>query len=461
MFATEVYTERRTRLRAHVGKGLILLPGNVDSSMGYKANVYPFRQDSTFLYFLGLDRPGLVGILDADKGEETLYGDDIDIEDLVWTGPVEALVSQAARVGIQRVQPLRGLRAALDEARRLGQPIHFLPPYRPEHTLQLHTWLDIPLETVEATASLPLIRAVVALRSIKSPGEILEIEKGVNTTNAMQLAAIQHAREGMTEARLAGILQGIAIGDGGNLAFPTILTVDGQILHNHYGQHLLKKGKMVLCDCGAETAMHYGGDLTRTFPVDKQFTTRQREVYQIVLDAHLAAVAALKPGIPYRDIYYLACATLVRGLQSLGLMQGDVNEAVREGAHALFFQCGLGHMLGLDTHDMENLGEAYVGYTDTLTKSTQFGLKSLRLGRALEEGFVLTVEPGLYFIPELIDTWAAERKLEQFIRYDKLEAFKDFGGIRIEEDFVITASGSRLLGDAIPKTIAEIEALRS
>lgn len=460
MFNASTYTERRARLRALAGKGLILLPGNLESSMGYKANLYPFRQDSTFLYFFGLDRPGLVGTLDTDKGEEVIYGDDIDIEDLVWTGPVEALSSQAEKAGITRVRPLKDLRSALDSARRQGQPIHFLPPYRPEHTLQLHTWLDIPLETVTATASLPLIRAVVALRSIKSPEEVLEIEKGVNTTNAMQLAALQHAREGMTEARLAGILQGIAIGDGGNLAFPTILTVNGQILHNHYGSHLLERGRMVLCDCGAETALHYSGDLTRTFPVDRHFTTLQREVYQIVLDAHLASVAALKPGVPYRDIYFLACATLVKGLQALGLMQGDVNEAVAEGAHALFFQCGLGHMLGLDTHDMENLGEAYVGYTDVLTKSTQFGLKSLRLGKPLEEGYVVTVEPGLYFIPELIDAWAAERKLERFIRYDRVQSFKTFGGIRIEEDFLITATGGQLLGDPLPKTIAEIEALR-
>lgn len=460
MFQPATYTERRHRLRTLVGKGLILLPGNVDSSMGYKANVYPFRQDSSFLYFFGLDRPGLVGVLDIDKDEETLFGNDIDIEDLVWTGPVEALASQAPRVGIRRVRPLKDLRGVLDAARGQGQPIHYLPPYRPEHSLQLHTWLDIPLETVEATASLPLIRAIVSLRSVKSPEEALEIEKGVNTTNAMQLAAIRNAREGMTEARLAGVLQGIAIGDGGNLAFPTILTVNGQILHNHYGPHLLEKGKMVLCDCGAETALHYSGDLTRTFPVDKQFTSLQREVYQIVLDAHLAAVAALRPGIPYRDVYFLACGILVKGLQQLGLMQGDVHEAVAEGAHALFFQCGLGHMLGLDTHDMENLGEAYVGYTDLLTKSTQFGLKYLRLGKPLEEGYVVTVEPGLYFIPELIDAWAAEKKLAQFIRYDKVEAFRHFGGIRIEEDFLITAMGGRLLGDPLPKTIAEIEALR-
>jgi Xaa-Pro aminopeptidase len=305
-----------------------------------------------------------------------------------------------------------------------------------------------------------LIRAVVALRSVKSSGEVSEIEKGVNTTNEMQLAAARGAREGMTEAALAGVLHGIAVSAGGNLAFPTILTVNGQILHNHYSDHLLDKGRLVICDCGAETAAHYGGDLTRTFPVDKTFTTLQKEVYQIVLDAQEAAIAALRPGILYRDVHLLACAKLVEGLQAIGLMTGDVQEAVAEGAHALFFQCGLGHMLGLDTHDMENLGEAYVGYTETLTKSTQFGLKSLRLGRGLEEGFVVTVEPGLYFIPELMDSWGSEKKMERFIRYDKLKPFRTFGGIRIEEDFIVTAGGSKLIGNPIPKTIQGIEALR-
>jgi len=448
-----MYNERRNQLRSIVGKGLILLPGNVESSMSYRANVYPFRQDSTFLYFFGLDRPGLVGIVDTENDRDIVFGEDIDLDDLVWTGPVEALASQATKVGVTDVRPLKALTAALS-----GKTVHYLPPYRPEHLLQLHEWLSLPFDKI--APSVLLIRAVVALRSIKSPAEVLEIEKGVNTTNAMQMAAIQQAREGMTEARLAGVLQGIAVSAGGNLAFPTILTVNGQILHNHYGPHLLERGRMVLCDCGAETALHYSGDLTRTFPVDGRFTPLQKEVYQIVLDAHQNAVGALKPGVPYRRIHLLACATLVKGLQGLGLMQGDVEEAVTEGAHALFFQCGLGHMLGLDTHDMENLGEAYVGYTDTLTKSTQFGLKSLRLGKPLEAGFVLTVEPGLYFIPELIDRWASERKLERFIRYDRLEPFKTFGGIRIEEDFLITPTGGQLLGDPLPKTIPEVEALR-
>jgi len=461
MFDASVYVRRRAQLKSLVGNGLILLPGNEDSSMSYKDNVYPFRQDSSFLYFFGLDRPGLVAVLDTDSGAELLFGDDIDIEDLVWTGPVEPLSDQAARVGVRDIRPSKGLATFLKSARSKDQPVHFLPPYRPEHTLQLHEWLGIPIAAVAQAASLSLIKGIVSLRSIKSDEELGEIEKGVNATNAMQLAAARGAKEGMTEAQLAGVLQGIAIGAGGNLAFPTILTVNGQILHNHYSAHLLEKGRLVLCDCGAETASHYGGDLTRTFPVDPQFNSLQREVYQIVLTAHETAVRALKPGIAYKDVHLLACSKLVEGLQALGLMKGDVSEAVSEGAHALFFQCGLGHMLGLDTHDMENLGEAYVGYTDTLTKSTQFGLKSLRLGRPLEAGFVLTVEPGLYFIPELIESWSSTRKLERFINYDKVKTFRNFGGIRIEEDFFITASGSRLLGDPLPKSIQEIEALRS
>lgn len=460
MFETPVYFERRTRLRSLVAGGLVLLPGNEDSSMSYKANVYHFRQDSTFLYFIGLDQPGLVAVLDLDSGAEILFGDDISMDDLVWTGPVESLSSRAARTGIRDVRPLKALEPLLAGAASKGRQVHFLPPYRPEHTLQLHHWLGIPIGAVSASVSIDLIQAVVALRSIKSAAEVGEIEKGVNTTNAMQLAAARGAKAGMTEAQLAGVLHGIAISAGGNLAFPTILTVNGQILHNHYSDHLLEKGRLVICDCGAEAPYHYGGDLTRTFPVDKTFTAIQKEAYQVVLDAQEAAVRALRPGVLYRDVHLLACAKLVEGLQAMGLMKGDVSEAVAAGAHTLFFQCGLGHMLGLDTHDMENLGEPYVGYTTSLIKSTEFGLKSLRLGRALEDGFVVTVEPGLYFIPELMDSWAAEKKNEQFICYDKLQPFRTFGGIRIEEDFLITAGGSRLIGDPIPKDIAGVEALR-
>jgi len=308
--------------------------------------------------------------------------------------------------------------------------------------------------------SVALVKAVVAQRSIKSTVEVDEITKAVNTTVDMQLAAVRMAKEGMTEAQIAAQLQAIAIAAGGNLSFPTILTINGQILHNGYSQNKLRQGNLVLCDCGAETAMHYAGDLTRTFPVSGTFTTAQKEIYDIVLQAHQAAVSMLKPGVLFRDVHLFACEKLTEGLQQLGIMKGDIKESVAQGAHALFFPCGLGHMLGLDTHDMENLGEQFVGYNEEIKKSTQFGLKSLRLGKALEAGFVLTVEPGIYFNPALTDEWEADKKFFDFINYEKLKAYRRFSGIRVEEDFLITPNGSVLLGNELSKTADEIEYLR-
>jgi len=460
MFPREVYIRRRQQLKERVGSGIILLLGNEESSMSYKDNWYSFRQDSSFLYFFGLDRPGLAGIIDVDNGAEIICGDDVSVEEIVWVGTQVSLQEQAEKSGINTIRAQKAIELILKSAQEQGRQIHFLPPYRPENILKLSAWLGIAPAAVNSTSSVTLIKAIVALRSIKSAEEVSEIEKAINVTADMQLTAIRATRQGMTEAQVAGMLHEVVISSGGNLAFPLILTVNGQILHNHYGSTILGEGQMVLCDCGAESAMHYAGDLTRTFPVDTRFTNQQREIYEIVLGAHRAAADKLEPGKLYRDIHLWACEKLAEGLKQVGLMKGDIKEAVAQGAHALFFPCGLGHMLGLDTHDMEDLGEEYVGYTDDIKKSTQFGLKSLRLARALEPGFVLTVEPGLYFIPELIDLWAANKKFEQFINYDKLSAYRSFGGIRIEEDFLITAQGSRLLGKDLPKTIEGIEAFR-
>ncbi|WP_442590016.1 aminopeptidase P family protein [Pedobacter sp. AW31-3R] len=446
MFLKEVYQQRRNALKAALGEGIILLPGNEESGMNYRDNVYPFRQDSCFLYFTGIDRPDLCFIIDIDNDQEILFGDDATIDDIVWTGPQEELASQADKSGIAFT---RG-KAEIQNALRGNRKVHFLPPYRAEGALKLANWglTDQP--------SVPLIKAIVAQRSIKGDEEIVEIEKGVATSVLMQRRAMELARPGIAENAIAGELQAIAIAAGGNLSFPTILTVNGEILHNHASTKILQSGQMVLCDCGAENSNHYAGDLTRTSPVDDTFTAQQQEVYNIVLNAHQTAAKALRPGILYKDVHLMACEQLAIGLKDLGLMKGDPKEAVAEGAHALFFQCGLGHMMGLDIHDMENLGEEYVGYTEDLKKSTQFGLKSLRLARNLESGFVLTVEPGLYFIPVLIDLWSAEKKFEQFINYDKVLQYRNFGGIRIEEDFLITDQGSRLLGPPLEKTIDEI-----
>lgn len=449
MFSKEVYQQRRNALKTALGEGIILLPGNEESGMNYRDNLYPFRQDSCFLYFTGVDRPDLCFMIDIDNDQEILFGDDATVEDIVWTGPQEALASQAEKSGIAYVR----LKTEIPNALRGGRNVHFLPPYRAEASLKLAEWGII------GKPSVPLIKAVVAQRSIKSSGEVAEIEKAVATSVLMQQKAMEIGLAGMTESAVAGQLQAVAIAGGGNLAFPTILTINGQFLHNHAGSNVLKSGQMVLCDCGAENSMHYAGDLTRTFPVDASFTPLQQDVYNIVLNAHQTAAAALKPGILFKDVHLLACEQLATGLTELGLMKGDPKQAVAEGAHALFFQCGLGHMMGLDVHDMENLGEEYVGYTEELKKSTQFGLKSLRLGRSLEAGFVLTVEPGLYFVPDLIDAWSAENKHAAFINYNEVEKFRSFGGIRIEEDFLITPQGSRLLGPPLAKTIAELDSV--
>ncbi len=460
MFNKHIYSQRRQRLKETVNNGIILLLGNEESSMNYKDNLYPFRQDSTFLYFFGIDRPSVMAIIDIENNSEILFGDNLTTEQMVWTGFREPLESVAEETGITRVKRRKEIDAVLKNAQAQNRPVHFLPPYRPEQADALCSLLNIRPDALQNMASVSVIKAIVEQRSIKSGEEIEEITKAVNTTVRMQLAAITMAQEGMTEAQIAGSIHNIAIAEGGNLSFPSILTINGQILHIGYSQAKLRNGDLVLCDCGAETAMHYAGDLTRTFPVSGSFTSMQNDIYDIVLEAHQAAVSMLKPGILYRDVHLFACEKLTEGLKQLGLMKGDVKEAVDQGAHALFFPCGLGHMLGLDTHDMENLGEKYVGYNDEVVQSTQFGLKSLRLGRALEEGFVITVEPGLYFNAQLMEEWAAAKKCNAFINYEKLGPYKNAGGIRIEEDLLITKSGSLLLGNPLPKKAKEIETLR-
>jgi Xaa-Pro aminopeptidase len=365
----------------------------------------------------------------------------------------------AAAAGVTRTAPAPALAEVVARAQAAGRPIHYLPPYRGEHRLKLAALLGVAPAAVDAGVSLPFVKAVIAQRVHKTAEEVVEIERAVNTSVDMHVTAMAMIRPGMTEQDIAAKVTEIAIAGGGHLAFPVIATIHGETLHNHYHGNTVKSGDLFLLDTGAETASGYAGDLTSTFPVDRTFTNRQRDVYQIVLDAHLAAVAAVRPGRPFKEIHLLACRTLAEGLKGLGLMKGDLDAAVHEGAHAMFFQCGLGHMMGMDVHDMENLGEVHVGY-DGVPKSTQFGLKSLRLARPLEPGFVMTVEPGLYFIPELMRRWKAEGKFTDFLNYDAIERFADFGGVRIEEDLLVTDTGHRILGKARPRTIAEVEAIR-
>ncbi|MDB5279418.1 MAG: Xaa-Pro aminopeptidase [Ferruginibacter sp.] len=460
MFSKEIYINRRNQLKSLVGSGIILLIGNEQSSMSFKDNWYPFRQDSSFLYFTGLDTPALAAIIDVDNNTEIIFGEESGVDDIIWNGHTPSLKEMAERSGCSTTKPFNELKSFIKNAADRHQSIHYLPPYRPEQALLLSHLLSTPLTGVDAGVSTILIQAIVSLRSIKGKEEVEEIKKAVAISEALHLTGMRESRAGLTEAHVAGLVQSVAISGGGNLSFPTILTTHGEILHNHYGNHILPPGKMVLLDAGAETAMHYAGDLTRTFPVDAAFTSLQKDVYNIVLNALQTAAAAVQPGKLFKDIHLLAATKLTEGLTALGLMKGDAKEAVAAGAHTLFFQCGLGHMMGLDVHDMENLGEQYVGYTPEMKKSTEFGLKSLRLAKALEAGYVVTVEPGLYFIPELMDIWAAEKKLSQFINYDQLPAFRDFGGIRIEDDYLVTPTGSELLSTSLPRTVPEIEAIR-
>jgi Xaa-Pro aminopeptidase len=457
MFEAKTYTKRRDILRKQLGSGLALFLGHDDSPMNYVDNAYHFRQDSTFLYFFGLDTPGMAALVDVDEKKDAVFGDDIDIEDIIWMGYLPTIKDRAAAVGVTQTAPLNELAVVLQEAVAKGRPVHFLPPYRPETFLKLEKYLGIKLGEAKAKASAAFVKAVIGLRSIKSEEEVVEIEKALKTTYKMYIAAMSMALPGIWEHDIVGRIDGIAIADAGATAFPTILTKNGQILHNHSHHNRLKKGDLLVVDAGAESPLHYAADITRTIPVGGKFTARQKEIYDIVLATQETAIKAIKPGVKYREIHLQAARVIASGLKDVGLMKGDVEEAILQGAHALFFPHGLGHMLGLDVHDMENLGEVRVGYDESVQRSSQFGLAYLRLAKELRPGFVLTVEPGLYFIPALIDKWQKDGKFTDFIVFDKLEPYRNFGGIRIEDNVLVTKDGRKVLGKPIPKKPAQVE----
>ncbi|WKN30926.1 aminopeptidase P family protein [Porifericola rhodea] len=460
-FEAQVYIHRRKVLKEQFTDGLILLMGNNESSMNFRDNWYPFRQDSSFLYYVGIDTPELACVIDLDEDQEIVFGDDLSMDHIIWTGPLPSVADRAAQVGISQTDSLSALHKYLQTARQKNRKIRFLPPYRADREEQLHQLLGIPVSQLNANFSPELVNAVIAQRSYKSAEEVSQMEQAVNISNEMHRLAIQSARPGMKEFELVGQVRGKAISSGGDIAYPIILTINGQTLHNHYYGNTLSEGDMILMDAGSESPLHYAGDLTRTFPVSKKFSSLQKDMYNIVYTAYQKAVDALHPGALFRDIHLLASEELVKGLVGLGIMKGDPKEAVAAGAHTMFFQCGLGHMIGLDVHDMEDLGEQFVGYSKDLQKSTEFGLKSLRLGKALEPGFTITVEPGIYIIPELIDRWEADKQYTDFINYPKLQEIRNFGGIRVEDNFLITDEGSQKLGHYLPLNADEIEAMRS
>ncbi|WP_280764989.1 aminopeptidase P family protein [Parabacteroides sp. PFB2-10] len=457
MFAKETYVARRAKLKQTLGSGLLLFLGNDESGMNYADNTYHYRQDSTFLYFFGLSYAGLNAIIDVDNDREIIFGDELTIDAIVWMGTQPTLKEKSEAAGITEVRPYKEIADYLKAAQAKKQPIHYLPVYRPEHQIKLQDWLGIYPGTEKP--SVEFIYGVANQRNYKTEEEIIELEKACNVTADMHIEAMKAVRPGMLEAEIAAIVAQTALKNDYQLSFPIIATINGQTLHNHYHGNRIKSGDMLLLDAGAETPMGYCGDMSSTIPADKQFTTRQREIYDIQVASHEAAVAALRPGVNFEEVYDLSLTVIMDGLKELGFVKGDTKEAVKAGAAALFMPCGLGHMMGMDVHDMENLGEVYVGYNGR-AKSTQFGRKSLRLGRELEPGFVLTIEPGIYFIPELIDMWHSEKRFAEFINYDKVETYRGFSGLRNEEDYLITADGARLLGKKIPLHAEEVEALR-
>ena len=460
MFSKETYISRRAELKKLVGEGVIILFGNNESPCNYPANAYhPFRQDSSFLYYFGQKREGLVGVIDIDNDTETLIGDDIDIEDIVWYGSVDCVKDLANQVGVSLSAPMSQLKDICDKAQAAKRTIHFLPPYRHDIKIQVMDLLGIHPNQQKQAASMPLINAIVKMRSTKEPQEIEALERAAVIGYQMHTMAMCISRPGVTEKYVGGQIDSIAYSYGAMPSFATIFTQHGEIMHGNPSMALLEEGRLALCDCGAETIEHYCSDNTRTFPVSGHFTSRQKEIYSIVEACHDYVLEVARPGVKYMDVHFAVCRLMTERLKEIGLMRGDTEEAVKAGAHAMFLPHGLGHMMGMDVHDMENLDQINVGFdAETRPNLEQFGTNCLRMGRKLEEGFVVTDEPGIYFIPSLIDDWRASGHCKEFLNFDMLETYKDFGGIRIEDDVLITADGCRFIGkDLIPYHPQDIE----
>jgi len=460
MFSKETYINRRAELKKLVGNGIVILFGNNESPCNYPANAYyPFRQDSSFLYYFGQKRDGLVGVIDVDNDCEMLIGNDIDIEDIVWYGSVDCVADLAAQVGVSKSAPMKELKAICDKASGLGRKIHFLPPYRFDTKIQIFDLLGIHPDRQKAAASMELIKAVVKMRSTKTAEEIEELERAAEIGYKMHTTAMRLTRPGVTEKFIGGQVDGIANSYGAMVSFATIFSQHGEIMHGNPSMAELEAGRLVLCDAGAETINHYCSDNTRTYPVNGRFTQRQLDIYSIVEECHDYVLDVAKPGVKYMDVHFAVCRLMTERLKALGLMKGDTDEAVRAGAHAMFLPHGLGHMMGMDVHDMEGLDQINVGFDEeTRPNLEQFGTNCLRMGRRLEEGFVVTDEPGIYFIPALIDEWKASGHCKEFINFDLLETYKDFGGIRIEDDVLITKDGCRFIGkNRIPYHPKDVE----
>lgn len=457
MFNSDIYKERRNLLKKTIKNGVLFFPGNKNTPRNFASMSYPFRQDSSFLYYWGLDFPGLSAIIDVDNDKEIIFGDDRPVDDIIWMGPDTSMEEKANAVGAANTEPSNNLESFLLQAIKSGRKVHYLPQYRAENIIYLAGLLGIKAAFINKYVSLELIKAVIDQRSVKAPEEILEIESALDVSYEMYILAMKLTKPGVYEKDIAKGIEGLAELKGEGISFGTICSVRGEILHNESYDNLMKDGDIALLDSGVESKLHYASDITRVIPVSGKFSEKQKNVYNVVLKSQLKAIEMIKAGVQYKDIHLKAAKVIAEGMKQLGMMKGDMDAAVEQGAHALFFPHGLGHMMGLDVHDMESFGEDYVGYDDKVKRSNQFGLAYLRLGKELKEGYVLTVEPGVYFIPALIDQWQSENKFAEFINYDKVNEYRNFGGIRIEDDILVTKDGHKILGKPIPKTIEEVE----
>lgn len=457
MFDKDVYISRRKRLKELVGNGLVLIVGNSESPMSYADNSYDFIQDSTFLYYFGLNSPDLVGVMDVDSDEDYIFGKEFTMDDIIWMGQQRTFKERAKDVGIENFVELEKMKEILKRDKDNERIIHFTNQYRVENSLKISRLLGLSLDEVNEKFSKRLVDGIIEMRSLKRDYEIAELEKATNVTREMHLVAMKNVKVGMKGYELVALLEAVAKKYNATTSFHTICTTNGQILHNHFHGNIFKEGDIVLLDCGARLENGYCGDMTTVFPVSGRFDSRQKDIYSLLIEMFDRAEECTKPGVTNKSVHLEVCKVLVEGLIKRGIMRGSVDEIVDAGAHALFFPHGLGHMIGLDVHDMENFGENNVGYDNVTKREIQFGLKSLRMGKELKPGYVLTIEPGIYFIPELIKKWEKEGKFKEYINYEEVKKYLDFGGMRYEGDFLITENGNRRLGDKMPKYDYEIE----
>lgn len=459
MFAKQTYVSRRGELKAKIKNGVILLPGNAESPMNYIHNTFHFRQDSDFLYYFGLNRADLTGVIDVDADIDYVFGEDYSIASTIWMGNLPTIAEQVSQVGVMNGGDDTAMENFLKNALATGRTIHFAPQYRGENKIKYGSILGIEPLRINDHSSEYLIKAIVSMRTIKSAEEIAEMNIACNVGYEMHTAAMRACAVGKTERFVAGVVEGKSLELGHGVSFHCIVTQRGHILHNHDHSGILEDGKMLLVDAGGTTPMDYASDFTRSFPVNGKFTSVQKDIYQVVQSAFELGIEMIKPGIQFKDVHLAAAKRVAEGLVNLGFMKGNVDDAVASGAHAMFFPTGLGHQIGLDVHDMEGLGEKYVGYNENLERSSQFGLASLRMAKELEQGQVVTVEPGCYFIPILSNKWEKEGINKEFINFDKVNEFMNFGGIRIEDCVLVTNNGHKILGDKrIPFTTESVEA---